>query len=212
MPDGGLRYRERFAGGARQRRIGIVAVARKLSIALGRYLEAGVLPEGAVRKPNAPQRTRSAGASCRPRWAARVIRRLLSCSHSCLTMLELDTSRLMEASRVVRRRIQEDERQREQPERRQRRVRAVGGRCWGTVTGHARLKEPCMNGGEQKKWKPQRREEAAADDSAEAPTTMQRVRLGSCLVSTRRSSRSRRVRQCTRTGDAMLMSAQTIER
>src|SRR4051812_16977210 len=65
LPDGGLRCRGRFAGGARRRRIGIVAVARKLSIALGRYLETGVLPEAAVRKPNAPQRTRSAGASCR---------------------------------------------------------------------------------------------------------------------------------------------------
>src|SRR5574338_1140646 len=44
-------YRERFAdGGGRQRRIGIVAVARKLLIALWRYLETGVVPEGAVRK------------------------------------------------------------------------------------------------------------------------------------------------------------------
>jgi transposase len=44
-------YRARFAGGgSRQRRVGIVAVARKLLIALWRYLETGVLPEGAVRK------------------------------------------------------------------------------------------------------------------------------------------------------------------
>lgn len=44
-------YRERFAsGGARVRRIGIVALARKLLIALWRYLETGVLPEGAVLK------------------------------------------------------------------------------------------------------------------------------------------------------------------
>jgi transposase len=44
-------YRERFAaGGGRQRRIGIVAVARKLLIALWRYLETGVVPEGAVLK------------------------------------------------------------------------------------------------------------------------------------------------------------------
>jgi len=44
-------YRARFAaGGSRQRRIGIVAVARKLLIALWRYLETGVLPEGAVLK------------------------------------------------------------------------------------------------------------------------------------------------------------------
>lgn len=44
-------YRRRFAvGGPRQRRIGIVAVARKLLIALWRYLETGVLPEGAQLK------------------------------------------------------------------------------------------------------------------------------------------------------------------
>jgi transposase len=44
-------YRARFsAGGPRQRRIGIVAVARKLLIALWRYLETGLLPEGAVLK------------------------------------------------------------------------------------------------------------------------------------------------------------------
>jgi transposase len=41
-------YMERFAnGGKRMRRIGIVAVARKLSIDLWRYLEYGVVPEGA---------------------------------------------------------------------------------------------------------------------------------------------------------------------
>lgn len=44
-------YRRRFAaGGARQRRIGIVALARRLLIALWRYLETGVLPAGAVLK------------------------------------------------------------------------------------------------------------------------------------------------------------------
>ena len=44
-------YRARFAaGGPRQRRVGIVAVARKLLIALWRYLETGVLPEGALLK------------------------------------------------------------------------------------------------------------------------------------------------------------------
>jgi transposase len=42
-------YRRRFAtGGARLRRIGIVALARKLLIALWRYSEQGVVPEGAV--------------------------------------------------------------------------------------------------------------------------------------------------------------------
>jgi transposase len=44
-------YRTRFAnGGPRVRRIGIVALARKLLIALWRYLETGVLPQGAVCK------------------------------------------------------------------------------------------------------------------------------------------------------------------
>lgn len=42
-------YRKRFAsGGKRMRRIGIVALARKLLVALWRYLEHGVIPEGAV--------------------------------------------------------------------------------------------------------------------------------------------------------------------
>jgi len=45
-------YQQRFAkGGSRIRRIGIVALARKLLIALWRYLEYGVLPEGAQLKP-----------------------------------------------------------------------------------------------------------------------------------------------------------------
>jgi len=44
-------YQRRFgAGGARIRRIGIVALARKLVIALWRYGEYGVIPEGAVLK------------------------------------------------------------------------------------------------------------------------------------------------------------------
>jgi transposase len=44
-------FRERFGGGGKRlRRIGIVAVARKLLIALGRFLETGVLPEGAALK------------------------------------------------------------------------------------------------------------------------------------------------------------------
>jgi transposase len=44
-------FRERFgSGGKRLRRIGIVAVARKLLIALWRFLKTGVLPEGAVLK------------------------------------------------------------------------------------------------------------------------------------------------------------------
>jgi transposase len=41
-------YQTRFAGGGlHMRRIGIVALARKLLIALWRYLEDGVMPEGA---------------------------------------------------------------------------------------------------------------------------------------------------------------------
>jgi transposase len=44
-------FRERFGGGGKRlRRIGIVAVARKLLIALWRFLETGVLPAGAVLK------------------------------------------------------------------------------------------------------------------------------------------------------------------
>jgi transposase len=46
-----LWFERRFAhGGRRMRRIGIVAVARKLLIALWRYVEHGVIPEGAVLK------------------------------------------------------------------------------------------------------------------------------------------------------------------
>lgn len=47
-------YQQRWGGGgARQRRIGIVALARKLLIALWRYLDAGVVPEGALLTPAA---------------------------------------------------------------------------------------------------------------------------------------------------------------
>ena len=46
-----LWYQERFAhGGSRVRRIGIVAVARRLLIDLWRYSETGIIPEGAVLK------------------------------------------------------------------------------------------------------------------------------------------------------------------
>jgi transposase len=48
-------FHARFGGaGGRARRIGIVAVARKLVIALWRFLTQGVLPEGAVLKPTRP--------------------------------------------------------------------------------------------------------------------------------------------------------------
>lgn len=43
-------YRERFGLGKRARRIGIVAVARKLIIALWRYVATGVVPAGAILK------------------------------------------------------------------------------------------------------------------------------------------------------------------
>jgi transposase len=45
-------FQKRFGGGGkRQRRIGIVALARRLLVALWRYVEHGVLPEGAELKP-----------------------------------------------------------------------------------------------------------------------------------------------------------------
>jgi transposase len=53
QPDSALSvwFRERYgSGGKRLRRIGIVAVARKLLIALWRFLETGALPEGAALK------------------------------------------------------------------------------------------------------------------------------------------------------------------
>jgi len=43
-------YRERFGGGKRARKIGIVALARKLLIALWRWATAGIVPAGAVLK------------------------------------------------------------------------------------------------------------------------------------------------------------------
>jgi transposase len=50
-------YERRFgAGSARLRKLGIVALARKLLIALWRFLKTGVLPEGAVLKTAAPGR------------------------------------------------------------------------------------------------------------------------------------------------------------
>ena len=53
QPQSGLTqwYTRRFAqGGTRARKIGIVAVARRLVIDLWRYLDAGVIPDGAVFK------------------------------------------------------------------------------------------------------------------------------------------------------------------
>ena len=46
-----LWFQERFGkGGSRSRRIGIVALARKLLVALWRYLETGEVPDGAELK------------------------------------------------------------------------------------------------------------------------------------------------------------------
>ena len=59
QPDSALTqwYERRFgAGSARLRKLGIVALARKLLIALWRFLKTGVLPEGAVLKTVAPRR------------------------------------------------------------------------------------------------------------------------------------------------------------
>jgi len=53
QPDSALThwYNERFArGGPRARKVGIVALARKLLVALWRYVETGAIPEGAVLK------------------------------------------------------------------------------------------------------------------------------------------------------------------
>jgi transposase len=43
-------YRQRFDRGKRARKVGIVALARKLLIALWRYATAGVVPAGATLK------------------------------------------------------------------------------------------------------------------------------------------------------------------
>jgi transposase len=54
QPDSALThwYRQRFGGGGKRvRKIGIVALARRLLIALWRYLETGVVPDGAQLKP-----------------------------------------------------------------------------------------------------------------------------------------------------------------
>jgi transposase len=45
-------YQKHFAkGSSRVRRIGVVALARKLLVALWQYLEYGAIPEGAQLKP-----------------------------------------------------------------------------------------------------------------------------------------------------------------
>ena len=55
-----LWYADRFgSNGARQRRVGIVAVARRLLIALWRYVDQGIIPEGALMKAELPAMGRS---------------------------------------------------------------------------------------------------------------------------------------------------------
>jgi transposase len=59
QPDSALTqwYERRFGvGSARLRKLGIVALARKLLIALWRFVKTGVLPEGAILKTVAPRR------------------------------------------------------------------------------------------------------------------------------------------------------------
>src|SRR2546422_5535639 len=54
QPDSALSqwfYRRFAGGGKRMRRVGIVALARRLAIALWRYLEHGEIPAGATLKP-----------------------------------------------------------------------------------------------------------------------------------------------------------------
>jgi transposase len=47
-----LWYMDRFArGSSRARRVGIVALARKLLVALWRYVDQGIVPDGALMKP-----------------------------------------------------------------------------------------------------------------------------------------------------------------
>ena len=54
QPDSALTqwFNRRFAhGSSRMRRVGIVALARRLAIALWRFVQHGVIPEGASLKP-----------------------------------------------------------------------------------------------------------------------------------------------------------------
>jgi transposase len=57
QPDSALArwYQARFGRGSRRmRRLGMVALARKLLLALWRFLDTGVVPEGAVLKGAVP--------------------------------------------------------------------------------------------------------------------------------------------------------------
>ena len=58
-----LWYQRRFgSGGRRIRKIGIVALARKLLIALWRYLETGLVPDGAATETDGGLRAADAGS------------------------------------------------------------------------------------------------------------------------------------------------------
>jgi transposase len=62
-------YQERFGqGSSRLRRIGIVALARKLLIALWRFLESGVVPEGAELKTMARVRSEESTGEDKRAW------------------------------------------------------------------------------------------------------------------------------------------------
>ena len=67
-------YQRRFGhGGPRQRRIGIVALARKLLIARWRYLKTGIVPEGADLKPLEVCGTTSRSRKRRTSWCERPV-------------------------------------------------------------------------------------------------------------------------------------------
>ncbi len=62
-------WRERFANtGGRARRIGIVALARKLLVALWRYLEHGIVPQGANSRGGPPHERDPASSPTSPAW------------------------------------------------------------------------------------------------------------------------------------------------
>ena len=64
-------YQRRFgAGGKRMRRIGIVAMARRLMIDLWRYLERGIMPAGAVLKKRPAAQLRECRKPIAPRTSS----------------------------------------------------------------------------------------------------------------------------------------------
>src|SRR5215470_2420048 len=100
---------QRFGhGSARLRKIGIVALARKLLIALWRFLETGVLPEGAVLKAETlgqesrrdyvrPRSARGAHAELSPASSISASRRACKCAGVSGSLL----NRVHQLNRVV---------------------------------------------------------------------------------------------------------------